>query len=113
MQNETQAQMDAERMLPLLRSIGQELLDRTRAIEALEAKLEARAPARQVPDQDGAQLEAELALHRRELRSVERELSRLGCSLDADHPLRILVLGRPGKLDDTHFYRATSDTSAS
>jgi hypothetical protein len=116
---------DAERMMPLLRSIGREIRERTKAIAALEengaapsihpnlhAMSDANVSAANV---DVATVESQLSLHRRELRRCERELKELGCNLDADHPLRILIpstdgaLAFEGKLDSTQFVRRQLD----
>jgi hypothetical protein len=112
------ARQDAERLLPLLRSIGAEIRERGRAIDGLEERLAAFADERYRYRSEIAQIEAELACHRRELRRTERELSELGCNLDADHPLRILIPGRgeqfawEGRLDKTQFYRQALDAHA-
>jgi hypothetical protein len=106
----------AERMTPLLRSITQELVDRRRAVEALEQELAAQ---RSLDERSDAVLlrEAELATHRRELRQLEKEVERLGLELDEDHPLRILIPSSGGawayeaRLDDTQFYRPVTDAA--
>jgi hypothetical protein len=112
------ARKDAERLLPLLRSIGGEIRERGRAIDGLEERLSTLSDERYRYRGEIARIEAELACHRRELRRVERELGELGCNLDADHPLRILIPGHgerfawEGRLDRTKFYRQAIDTHA-
>jgi len=101
---------DAERILPLLRSIGNEIRDRSSAIDALEERLAGFSSSRDEHRQEIRTIEAQLSLHRRELRRMERELADLGCNLDADHPMRILIPGKHGtyayeRLDKTAFYR--------
>ena len=106
---------DAERMMPLLRSIGREIRERTKAIVALEEHVAALSTHSSVHALDRAVAEAQLALERRELRRCERELKELGCNLDADHPLRIVIpstdgaVSFEGKLDGTQFYRRPLD----
>ena len=104
------ARHDAERLMPLLRSIGREMRERTRAIDSLEERLTASSNSRNVDGDVIATLEPQLATHKRELRRIESELAQLGCNLDADHPLRILIpaeggaLTYDGPLDDTQYY---------
>lgn len=121
--NKTFARQDAERMMPLLRSIGREIRERTRTLARLEQELAARSEAplardRGEHDAETHALESQLSLHRRELRRVEKELARLGCDLDLDHPLRILIPGvggawaYEGQLDDTSFRSVRQDSPA-
>jgi chromosome segregation ATPase len=109
---------EAERIVPLLRSIGRELSTRRRAADELQKNLDSlaapgrRASRREVWEGTRRQtdLEAELATHLREIHGAEKELERLGCSLDEQHPLRILIPSPnghwafDGALDDTRFY---------
>lgn len=83
----------AERLLPLLVSIGREIKNRMRAINELEEQLGA-APRGSAP----SEVVARLSIEKRELRTVLTELERLGCELDADHPLRILIPGLNGPM---------------
>ena len=91
---------DAERTLPLVRAIGREVRERTRVMEALEA--------RAVRGDNSVGLEAELAMQRRELRSCEKELARLGYGIDADDPHRIVGQGTSFRFDDTQFFKQVS-----
>ena len=115
MSTKQHAMNDAERFLPLLRSVGREIRERTRAIDGLEEQLTTLSEDRALHHAAIAQVEAELSMQRRELRRVERELSDLGWSRDADHPLRIRIPGRGGSFtyegqhDKTRFYRTPSD----
>jgi DNA-binding transcriptional ArsR family regulator len=101
--DKTYERKDAERMMPLVRSIGREIKERTRAIEALEQRHRAAS------GELDALFDAELSSQRRELRQVTNELERLGLSIDAKDPLRILIPGTggswayEGQLDDTQF----------
>ena len=87
----------AEKLLPLLVSIGREVKNRIRAIDELEQKL-ARSSTSPGRAPEAAQAVAELAIHKRELRTALKELERLGCELDEDHPLRILIPGLEGPM---------------
>lgn len=90
MRQETDALRVAKSMLPLIRSIARETRERKRAIRDLEAKLEALASRRGEPITEIRRVESDLFLHRREIERVEKELTRLGCKLDLDHPRRIV-----------------------
>jgi hypothetical protein len=101
----------AERMMPLLASIAQELVERRSAIDRLEREIERAGRA----DEERVMLQrAELATHLREIRQLDKEVARLGLALDEDHPLRILIPSSEGawtyepRLDDTRFYRRAS-----
>jgi hypothetical protein len=99
-------------MLPLLRAIGRELQARTRAIEELERRAEVLSESQDSHPAELRLIEADLALQRRELRSTEKELGRLGFSIDADNPHRIVGRGNSANLDDTRFYRTRLDAQA-
>ena|SRR5690349_17865049 len=94
---------EVDRTLPLVRSIGRELRERTRVIEALEVR-EARG-------ERSAGLEAELSAQRRELRACEKELARLGYGIDADDPHRIVGRGTSISFDDTQFFKSVVNRS--
>lgn len=83
----------AEKLLPLLVSIGREIKNRVKAINDLEEALEKKRPGFDV-----ATATARLAIEKRELRTTLKELERLGCDLDPDHPLRILIPGLSGPM---------------
>jgi hypothetical protein len=101
----------AERLMPLLHSIGREMRERTREVDHLEQRLDSLSEMRQVHGEEVASLESQLSTHRRELRRIETELGHLGCHLDADHPLRIVIPSEggtfawEGRLADTQYYR--------
>jgi len=76
--------------VPLIRSITREARDRTRAIRHLQAKVAELSSRPGEQTTEIRSVESELFLHRRELERVQKELARLGCSLDADHPQRIV-----------------------
>ena len=112
MKRRTYALKEAERIVPLLRSIGKEIHGRRKAAEEIQKRLEL---VRRVARSENAvvrNLEAELATHLREIRASERELEHLGCRFDERHPFRILIPSSEGawafdgNLDDTRFYTA-------
>jgi hypothetical protein len=92
------AEPQAEKLLPLLVSIGREVKNRIRAIDELEQKLAKYGPSNPARDMAATELVAQVSLHKRELRRALKELERLGCDLDADHPLRILIPGLNGPM---------------
>jgi hypothetical protein len=98
MKKHVYAEPQAEKLLPLLVSIGREVKNRIRAIDELEQKLSKYGPSNPPRDPEATQAVAELAMHKRELRTALKELERLGCELDADHPLRILIPGLDGPM---------------
>lgn len=113
MKRRAYALQDVERMVPLLRSIGREIKARHRAAESILKRLETQRARPRRSNEDRTHtlgLEAELATHLRETRSAEKELERLGCRLDEQHPLRILIPSPngdwafDGHLDETRFY---------
>ena len=112
MKKRTYVLKEAERIVPLLRSIGREIKARQRASDEMQKHLDTMraAPKLNGNARSADQLEAQLAIHLRELRSAETELERLGCRLDVEHPLRILIPSPngdwafDGHLEDTTFY---------
>ena len=87
---------DANRLLPLLRSIGREIEERTVALEALERRI-GRHPEFPRENPERGALVAEAATHRRELRRARSELQRFGCSVLGLAPLTIRIPGRDGE----------------
>ncbi|MCZ6597800.1 MAG: DUF2203 family protein [Planctomycetota bacterium] len=88
----------ATRLVPFLDSITREILERSAALERLEARiaeLESRSRGR-AEENDLFDLVADAALHRRELRYAKKELDRLGCSIVGTEPLTIRIPGRQG-----------------
>lgn len=96
----------AERLIPLLRSITREIRERTTAIDRIDLLLD--APASEVVLARQHELTARLVEHRRMLRNAERELAGLGCILDEDHPLRVLIPGDDGEFDGGYAFDALS-----
>ena len=82
----------ASALLPLLRSITAEIRERSEAAESIARAIVDLGTSRRARERRG-ELEADLSVQRRELRVARRELERLGCTLDQDHPLRVLIPG--------------------
>ena len=103
---------EAEKIVPLLRSIGKEIHLRRHAAEELQKRLDLVRGLTRTDTSVRQNIEAELATHLREIRASERELDHLGCRLDDRHPLRILIPSSDGawafdgSLDETRFYTA-------
>jgi hypothetical protein len=92
----------AQKLTTLLRAIAREIRERSADIDRLERVLDAqRGPG---GDRDAERQRSLLSLrlveHRHALLAAERELTRLGCRIDDDHPLRVLI---PGAEDDSGF----------
>src|SRR5258708_31276021 len=104
----------AERLVPLLRSISDEIIERMRHIETLEQRLEALASMRASPtfERENRMVRADLAIQRRELRLSVGELARSGCGLDADRPLLIRIPGADGRYDSGFEWDALGRTLA-
>lgn len=90
---------DADRLIPLLRSVQREIRERADAIRRLKSRLD-RFPRKLRGSPDHLALQAELASHMFETRLAKKELERLGCALDEAHPHRILIPGQSGELAD-------------
>lgn len=85
----------ADRLVPLLRSVNGEIRDRKHAVRRLERQL-----AQLSSDEDEYFLvQAELANHRLEIRRAREELEQLGCVVDEANPLRVLIPGENGALE--------------
>lgn len=102
----------ATRLVPILRSIMQEIVERTTAIEDLEAQLDAHSepPRRRSGADERLAVQAALATHRRELRRANQELPRIGCARDDDHPARILIPGESGDIHDGFAWNAADES---
>lgn len=88
----------ASAIVPLLRSITAEIRERSERIAALESEREGLGSSPRERERRG-DIEADLSILRREGRMALRELERLGCKLDWDHPLRVLIPGADGVLE--------------
>jgi hypothetical protein len=89
MQSETPALDRPARLVPLLRSIGQELVERADALVRLEERIASLSP--RMHGDEIARHRAEAAAHKRELRYAQRELEKLGCSIDGIDPLTFRI----------------------
>jgi len=89
----------ARALVPLLSAITHEIQEREQAIDRLEHRLVAlrRRNGSTVDGPDEWNVQAQLAAHRTERRRSQMELARLGCVLDEDHALRVLIPGTDGK----------------
>ena len=97
MNNHTYDRDLAERLIPFLRSVTREIRERSAKIDRLDRALESRE--RRDPVAQRNLMQARMVEHRRALREAERELARLGCMLDDDHPLRVLIPGGSGSFE--------------
>lgn len=89
----------ARALVPLLRAITQELQERDHATERLEHRLGVLR-RRDGSDHDGSEavsIRTQLSTHLHERRRAHGEIERLGCVLDEDHALRVLIPGHDGK----------------
>src|SRR5262245_45552827 len=87
----------AERLVPLLASITREIRERHAELARLERAQEMVPPR----DKTGREQRLELRIRElhQELRRSERELAVLGCTLDREHPLRVLIPGGSGRFE--------------
>lgn len=97
----------AERLVPLLQSILRELRERQEAIAGLENLIEQRQRG------TGRESNADLLLiqlteHNQGERDALRELALLGCALDDDYPMRVLIPGDDGEFAGGFSFDAVS-----
>lgn len=85
----------ADALAALLRSIGREIEERTARAAELEERLGALRASPFSRD-ERREIDAELALQRRELRHCRSELRALGCSVVGTTPLTIRIPTRVG-----------------
>ena len=87
----------ADELIPLLRAIQREVRERREEVLRLESTL--RVFKRRASNHPRlASIQGDLMTHRRELRLSERELERLGCTLDGERPFRVLIPGDDGAI---------------
>ena len=109
MKQETEVIRKARNMAPLIRSIAREVLDRSTEIRRLEAALETLLASPGEPVHEIRGVESELFRQRRGIEGIQAELARLGCSLDAENPERIVCsladheVSFEERLDETGF----------
>lgn len=96
--NKTYERTDAEKLVPLLEVIVNEILDRSRTVRQL---VKAASPPAEGTAPSTAELDrrAEIASHRREIRLSIKELERLGCVVDEQDLSRVYIPGPSGQLD--------------
>ncbi|MFN0009334.1 MAG: hypothetical protein ACKVXR_15630 [Planctomycetota bacterium] len=90
MKNETEVLRKAKGMAPLIRSIAREARERSGEIQRLQAELEKLLQGSGEPVHEIRRVESELFRQRRGIEQVQVELARIGCSLDLEHPERIV-----------------------
>jgi len=102
----------AEHLLPLLRSIASEITERSDAIEKLEERLLVLRSTWKngKPSDEYMNVQSEISSQRRETRLSRLELARLGCTLDEDRPLRVLIPGADGSFDSGFAWDGTVDS---
>jgi len=86
---------EARALAPLLDSLVRELLEREEALVAIDARI-AELRASPFYSSELRSLEADGAVHRRELRHCHAELERLGCSIVGKTPVTIRIPSRRG-----------------
>ena len=112
MKRATYDRRSAEQLLPLIRSIASEISQRSDAIEVLEERLLALRGSWKEgkPSDEFLNVQSELSNQRRETRLSRLELARLGCTLDEDRPLRVLIPGADGTFDSGFAWDGTLDS---
>jgi|GEM_PF-808722 len=100
----------AESLVPLLRVLNREIQERSEAIRGASRQIrKLRASRRRLSGRELRHqvdcLRAEIANQKREVRLAERELSQLGCSVDATDPTTVLIPGRDGNLEGGYSWR--------
>jgi len=118
MKHETEVLRKAKGMAPLIRSIAREARDRAGEIQRLEAELEKLLQGTGQPIHEIRRVETELFRQRRGIEQVQVELARMGCSIDAEHPGRIVcsmdnsAVTFEERLDETGFRSNRSSPAA-
>lgn len=87
----------ASDLLPLLDVILREVTERRHELRILERRLRRAREAEDVTDT--LELRAQIALHRREIRLALAEVQELGCVIESDSPLQVLIPGADGRLE--------------
>lgn len=99
----------AQRLLPLVTSIGIELSERLHEVRILQGSINLRERNGDIDD-ELLDLRAQLANHRREIRYAGKELERLGCAIDQNQPGRILIPGADGEVAHGYTWAASDPT---
>lgn len=98
----------ARALAPLLDSISREIEARTEALEALETRIHELRNSPFYSDEP-VRLEAEMAVHRRELRHCRQELERLGCTVLGTSPLTVRIPTQVGKKRESLLWQHVTD----
>lgn len=88
---------NADRLIPLLRSVQRELRERADHIRGLRVRM-ANLPRTAAGLDEQRTIQAELAHHKLEVRLARKEIERLGCAIDEQRPERVLIPGVDGDL---------------
>ena len=88
---------NADRLIPLLRSVQREVREREDQVRGLRVRM-SNLPRTAAAKDELRDLQAELAVHKREIRLARKELGRLGCAIDEERPERVLIPGADGDL---------------
>lgn len=83
----------ALRLLPLLESIGREIVEREEVVRRIEEELRGLDGRGKGWSRRADALTAEAAVHKRELRLARTEIEHLGCSLVGHHPPTVRIPG--------------------
>lgn len=99
----------AERLIPLLRVMNREISERSAAIRDASIRIkqlrnDTALSVRERRTQEGF-LHAEVSNHKREMRLINKELSKLGCLVDELDPTTVHIPGRDGALDNGYIWR--------
>ncbi len=92
----TYDQQQAQGLIPFFESIAQEISERRTELRLLEVQELQTAP----DSAQAAQLQAQKANHRKEIRLALKEITRLGCTIGREHPLRVVIPGPHGQADE-------------
>lgn len=98
----------ARALAPLLDSISREIEGRAADLEALEARIHELKNSPFFSDELPG-LEAEAAVHRRELRHCRQELERLGCTVLGTSPLTVRIPTQVGKKRESLLWQHVTD----
>lgn len=91
----TYEHFEAQAFIPFFQSIASEVSERRSALRRLEAQIATALPG----SNESAQLQADRANHRKEMRLALKEVTRLGCTVAREFPLQVNIPGPNGPLD--------------
>lgn len=101
----------ADSLVPLLQVLNREIEERNEAIrQSLRRVRQLRRTSSRDKSREQsleeASLQAEIATHKREIRFTKKELTRLGCIVDAEDPSTVLIPGKDGNLEGGFAWRS-------